>query len=151
MLQKEIIIDETKLKPIQEFRMYPIDIEFGQDSIKTEFADGRDVHDLMADLICAQISVDDIPPLMIKKCDGKWFCMEGNRRLFVLKKLDQYNMCDPVRCMLYQGDKGRSYREGRPLKIRGDPEFEERINGFFDMVHDLVFPGIPKMNMRLLF
>lgn len=148
------MVDDSKLTTDEEFRLRPIDIEFGQDSIKMDFTDKKygSVLSLCEEIVSGKTKVDDVDPLMVAKSGGgagRWFCYQGNRRLYIWKKLYHYRLCGPVRVKIYNGQKQISSKlPRRSLEIRGcDDEvaaFERGLYRMFDGVHAAMYPNIPQ-------
>ena len=125
----------------ETFDLRPSLINFGQDSIKYEFTDGQTLQTLFLDLFTGRKDVVDFPPLEVKNISGSWFCMEGNRRLFIFKKLNQYSYLPTVRVKLYHGNGRVTAQPGRQIKIRSRPEVEAEMNGWLQAIHQWLLPS----------
>ena len=64
-------------------------IIFGQDNIGKRFKDRRDLQDLCQDLLSGEVTLADFAPISVSSDGprGQWHAIDGNRRLYVLKKL----------------------------------------------------------------
>ena len=131
--------------------MRPLDIKFGQNSISHQFRDGRSIYDLFEAIMNHMLFSYDLPPLEVLETDTGVYCIKGNRRLFVLKKLDQYCMSDHVRVRKYRGPPAKITATDAPIRIRGKPEVEDHMNGWLVDLHRIVFAHIPADDDRFGF
>eukprot|EP00971_Amphidinium_carterae_P313641 6233776-Amphidinium_carterae.1 len=67
--------------------MSPRDIFFTHDSISERFSCGRHIEQTYRELLCHEISIEDIPMIQVAAKDGKYWTYTGNRRLWVFRKL----------------------------------------------------------------
>ena len=105
------------------FLLYPDDITYGQDSIANHFSDGSPLVDFAKRVFYEDpdSQLDFMEPLEVVKRKGGFFCVEGNRRLYILKYLQSIDMlfCD-VPVVTYHGQyKPITARDGVPLHVRG--------------------------------
>ena len=132
--------------------MHPCTIRFGQDTISYKFRDGRTLYELFQSLMCHELAAFELPPLRIQYMDGEPYCVDGNRRLFVLQKLGQYGMVDYVRVRVSDGPpKPITAKVDAPIRIRGQPELEQEMNEWFTDLHEIVFTDTPHKNYRFGF
>ena len=74
------------------YKIYSVKIDniiFGQDNIGKRFKDRRGLHELCQDLLSGKVTLADLPliSVSIDGHRGQWHAIDGNRRLYVLKKL----------------------------------------------------------------
>lgn len=62
------------------------DIRWSQDCIKTHFTDGNSLVDVVQDLMDSPGLLKRLPSMEVLQVGGKWFAVNGNRRLWVLKE-----------------------------------------------------------------
>eukprot|EP00438_Fugacium_kawagutii_P009901 Skav216394 [mRNA] locus=scaffold457:187701:188795:+ [translate_table: standard] len=65
----------------------PEEIYFSHDSISCHFKCGRHIEDTYQELLDGYTDVSIIPRMTVTYVDGEWFAWDGNRRLYVFKKL----------------------------------------------------------------
>ena len=68
-------------------KLSPEEIFFSHDSISHRFSCGRFIEDTYQQLRDGDIHVSIIPRMTVTDIDGEWFAFNGNRRLWVFKKL----------------------------------------------------------------
>ena len=74
------------------YKIYSVKLDniiFGQDNIGKRFKDRRGLHELCQDLLSGKVTVADLPLISVSVDGphGQWHAIDGNRRLYVLKKL----------------------------------------------------------------
>jgi len=62
------------------------EIRWSQDSIKTHFKDGNALADVVQELIDSPELLKRLPSMEVLRVEDKWFAVNGNRRLWVLKE-----------------------------------------------------------------
>lgn len=62
------------------------DIRWSQDCIKTHFANGSALVDVVDELIASPKLLNEIPSMEVLQVGEQWFAVNGNRRLWVLKE-----------------------------------------------------------------
>lgn len=85
----------------------PSEIAFSKQFIKKKFADGTKLQDLVMDLIEQESLIEHLDPLELTKVGDIYMVVNGNRRLFVLKKLEEHGFpfTHPIPICLYTGSK----------------------------------------------
>ena len=113
--------------------MHIDEIEYSQDSIGDRFSDGTPLTELCEDILEGTVSVYSLSRICVAERDGEWFAMDGNRRLFVLKKLYARGKIDgmvPVK-LGYIG-KPITAIPGVDIEVRGDLDLEDELDALID-------------------
>ena len=75
-----------------------------------------------------RITTDDVPPLEICNINGQECCLNGNRRLLVLKMLEKYGLIKTASVERWQGSVLEiSLTVGNDVIIRNHPEVREQM------------------------
>ncbi|XP_033761092.1 uncharacterized protein LOC117342905 [Pecten maximus] len=74
-------------------QMRPSDIRFTHDSVSCRFSDGHTLEETFKDLLYDDVT---LPPLVVMHYSGYWFVVRGNRRLYLLKKLEDIGKIQQV-------------------------------------------------------
>ena len=104
------------------------DLHYSHDSINCTFKDGTPLTKLCEDFLSGRVTLDTLPRLGVKHIHNKNFVMDGNRRLFVLRMLQNHGMLprDTVRTVPYRDYKKITAK--RTFRIRNDPQMYQKIN-----------------------
>ena len=123
------------------------DIHYSQDTVRDCFRDGRWLSELCEDLLSKKVTVESLPRIPVYKQGDKWFAMDGNRRLFVLKKLHARGKLDSDVIPVTLGYKGKVIQQplGGKVSIRGDVTIETVID---NMIRDFEKFGYSKQKRR---
>ncbi|CAE7204609.1 unnamed protein product [Symbiodinium natans] len=103
-------------------KLRPEEIFFSHDSISCRFSCGRFIEDTYQQLRDGDIHVSIIPRMTVCEVDGEWFAFNGNRRLWVFKKLALEGILQEVQ--VYVTDRSIPRRrfttdtEGRRIEVR---------------------------------
>ena len=62
-------------------------ILFGHDNIGCEFQNGDSLKQLCSDLLRGNVRMTSLRQIEVARVEGQWVAVNGNRRLYVLKKL----------------------------------------------------------------
>ncbi|KAL3848439.1 hypothetical protein ACJMK2_019296 [Sinanodonta woodiana] len=114
--------------------MRPSQLRFTHDSISCRFKDGGTMEEMFRQLLNGEISLKKIRSLVAMEFQGYWFVVRGNRRLYVMKKLEEIGKISTVSVLKQTFDqqvfnKQFSTRNmGLSLKVRGDPYMEQKLN-----------------------
>ena len=65
----------------------PTDIRFSHDSINSSFSCGRNIGETYRQIRDGDIRVGDLPIMEVAPLNGSWFAWSGNRRLWVIQRL----------------------------------------------------------------
>ena len=103
-------------------------LHYSHDSINCTFQDGTPLTKLCEDFLSGRVTLDTLPRLGVKHIHNKNFVMEGNRRLFVLRMLQNHGMLprDTVWTQPFPGYKKITAK--RTFRIRNDPHMIQKIN-----------------------
>ncbi|XP_061186752.1 uncharacterized protein LOC133194861 [Saccostrea echinata] len=105
--------------------MRPSEIRYTHDSIQANFRDGTPLESTFHQLVYKKIQVDTLPMIEVMQYNGYWFVVRGNRRLFLLKKLEEYDQVSTVQVLRKPFDPDVFERQfttnnmGTSVKIRG--------------------------------
>ena len=77
-------------------REKPSQLHFSQDSISCKFRNGTDILQTFRKLANGSLFPDDIEPIQARIHNGKLTVFEGNRRLFLYKKLESVGLIRDV-------------------------------------------------------
>ena len=105
------------------------DIHYSQLIIRHRFKDGRFISELCEDFLSGKVTVETIPKIPVIKDGDKWYAMDGNRRLFVMKKLYSRGMLDTDEIPVKKGFRGKV--------VRCSPDGGISINGFATIENDI--------------
>ena len=99
------------------------DIRYSQDSINAYFGYGRSFESLCRDLLSGTVTVDSLPRISVVQHDGNWMAIEGNRRLFVLKRLHAHGKLGRDTIPVNIGFHGKKITatDGLSIEVRGNP------------------------------
>lgn len=112
-------------------RMRPSHLRFTHDSVGNTFSDGNRLEDTFRELLYEECRV---PPLVTMRYDNEWFVVRGNRRLYLLQKLEEVGKLTKVEVVIRKFDKQLFKRQftsrnmGIVIRIRGDPLLEVRLS-----------------------
>jgi hypothetical protein len=118
--------------------MLPSEILYSQESIRCRFADGNTLEDTFRRLLNNELSEDDIELVEAVKDDsGRWWAVNGHRRLFLYKILERFNVIDaiPVKVLDIDDaatrdlfDKRKTTRtNGKLIRVRDCTQLERKL------------------------
>ena len=116
----------------RDFR--PSELLHAQDSIQHRFRDGRTLDSSLKDLVKYPKPEDRLPCMDVMTYDGKYFVVDGNRRLLLLKKLESAGLVNSVSVYMMPFDRLYFQRKhttncgGVSIRIRNDVLMERNIN-----------------------
>jgi len=129
--------------------LVPSDIRFTHDTISEDFSGyGETIENTFRELITGQISVDDIPPINVMKVEDVHWAVTGNRRLYLLQKLEECGRLDNDTILvnvihnwnLFRKNKTTT-NEGVSIKIRQD-----RLRAYGDQLNDRLDAIVSELN-----
>ena len=130
------------------YKIYSVKLDniiFGQDNIGKRFKDRRGLHELCQDLLSGEVTLADFATISVSSDGprGQWHAIDGNRRLYVLKKLHAKGRLESS---TIQVKPTKPFREMTPttmdkLVVRGRRNVGEKIDCIIDEAEDgiLVF------------
>ena len=106
------------------------DIRYSQNSISDCFGDGRSFVSLCRDLLSGRVTVNSLPRISVIHHDGNWMAIDGNRRLFVLKRLHDNGRLGRDTIPVQMGYLGKhiTATDGLSVEIRGNPSIEFELD-----------------------
>ncbi|KAK3596617.1 hypothetical protein CHS0354_039796 [Potamilus streckersoni] len=123
------IIGETEMRPSQ--------LRFTQDSISNRFQDGHTLDETFRQFLYKEISMgqyEQVPNLVAMQYQGSWFVVRGNRRLYLMKKLEGAGAITTVKVLMKTFDQEVFNRQfttrnmGLSIRVRGDTNIEQKLN-----------------------
>ena len=122
-------------------------IHYSQDNIRDCFSDGSWLSELCEDFLSKKVTLESLARIPVAQKDGKWYAMDGNRRLFVLKKLHARGKLATDEIPVTQGFIGRQIksRSDGNISIRGDASIATVID---NMISDFEKHGHSKQEKR---
>ena len=90
-------------------REKPSELHFSQDSIACVFRNITDILQTFRKLVNGSLCPDDIEPIQAKMHNGKLTVFEGNRRLFLYKKLESAGLIEDVQVNTFPRCKYKEY------------------------------------------
>ena len=132
------------------------DVNFSQLSINECFKDKRWISQLVEDFLTGRVTLQTLPRIPVVFCDGKWFAIDGNRRLFVLKKLHERGLLGTDEIPVKRGRLGRriSYYTNGYVRVRHGgwmaKEIDAMINDFQQFGRSTFTPGTLTVYWRML-
>ncbi|XP_041354564.1 uncharacterized protein LOC121372333 isoform X1 [Gigantopelta aegis] len=111
----------------------PSKLLHAQDSIQHRFRDGRTLDSSLRDLLRYPNPEDRLPRMDVMTYGGKHFVVDGNRRLYLLKKLEAAGLVNTVSVNMlpfdfyYFNRKHTTDCEGVSIRIRNDFSMESKI------------------------
>ncbi|XP_062601389.1 uncharacterized protein LOC134263090 [Saccostrea cucullata] len=114
--------------------MRPSQIRYTHDSIQANFRNGTPMEETFRQLVFQKIQVDSLPMIEVTQHNGYWYVVRGNRRLFLLKKLERLGRVTTVQMVNKPFDSDVFNRQnttrnmGLSIRIRGDPDLEQKLN-----------------------
>ena len=110
------------------------DIRYSQDSINAYFGYGRSFESLCRDLLSGTVTVDSLPRISVVQHDGNWMAIDGNRRLFVLKRLHANGRLGRDTIPVDIGFLGKQITatDGLSIEVRGSPLMEDLLDEFIN-------------------
>ena len=99
------------------------DIRYSQNSINDYFGCGRTFGGLCSDLLSGRVTVESLPRISVVQHEGNWMAIEGNRRLFVLKRLHAHGKLgrDTIPVNIGFHGKNITATDGLSIEVRGNP------------------------------
>lgn len=79
-----------------KMRLNPNDIRYTQNSISGQFSNGLAIETTFYDLLNGFLSPDSIASIEVVMCNGTWWALTGNRRLFLYKQLEELGLVDTI-------------------------------------------------------
>ncbi|XP_062583857.1 uncharacterized protein LOC134245602 [Saccostrea cucullata] len=113
--------------------MRPSQIRYTHDSIQANFRNGTPMEHTFRQLVFQKIQVDSLPMIQVTQHNGYWYVVRGNRRLFLLKKLEKLGRVTTVQMVKKPFDPdvfNRQYTtkdNGISVRIRGDPDLDLKL------------------------
>ena len=110
----------------------PSELRFTQNSISRRFKNGSTLEDTLKALLDSGCP-DSLPPMHVMQYQGKYFVLEGNRRLLLLKILQKHGLVGnvPVKLSAFNRCKFMlkfsTKNDGESIKVRGNPNMEEEL------------------------
>ena len=92
---------------------------FGHSTINDRFQNNAPLEDVVYDLVRGNC---DVEPLRVRNISGKFFVVDGNRRLFVLRHIRSYLNDPKVRIVFSNHHEDRvmvHHSEGQDVAVRG--------------------------------
>ncbi|KAK3578611.1 hypothetical protein CHS0354_002183 [Potamilus streckersoni] len=115
-------------------QMRPSQLRFTHDSISSRFKDGHTMEETFMQLLNGEISLKEVRSLVAMEYQGYWFVVRGNRRLYIMKKLEDIGNISTISVLLQTFDQQVFVKQfstknmGLSLKVRGDPFLEQKLN-----------------------
>ena len=109
-------------------RKKPSELLYSQDSINKRFKNGKTIQETFEDFLSGSVDPDDLRPIAAKFINGKWIVCEGNRRLYVYKKLAQIGFIDRVPVVPYRGEPTITAVRGVPIQIRSRQNISRQLD-----------------------
>eukprot|EP00438_Fugacium_kawagutii_P031826 Skav208569 [mRNA] locus=scaffold177:142946:143926:+ [translate_table: standard] len=104
-------------------KLSPDEIYFSHDSISSLFKCKRRIEDTYKELRDGDTNISAIPKMTVSDVDGEWFAWDGNRRLWVFKKLAMEGKIQKIKVYVTDEPIPRRYFttkcDGRAIKVRG--------------------------------
>ena len=106
----------------------PSEIHFSHDSIGYRFSCGRFIEDTYTLLHYGLIDISCIPRMTVTLMDGKWFAYNGNRRLWVFRKLASEGKLQKINVYVTEAripkKRFTTQNGGITIEVRGRSDFE---------------------------
>ena len=116
--------------------MSPSDIIYSQNSIAPRFQDGEHLLFTFAMLVQGKETPQSLPPIEVRymKSWESYIAFEGNRRLFLYKKLEEEGLIDKIPVVEFKGWKKQTSRCSDCITLRGydDDTMERKMNGIIN-------------------
>lgn len=116
-------------------RLNPADIRYGQSSIRGTFSDRTSLLSTMKQLLSRQITPENLPEIEVVFYKNNFYVTNGNRRLFLFKKLARDGLPSEIPVLLSSTKvpgKITTKNDGRFIKIRGRQELDAEINSMIE-------------------
>ncbi|KAL3848539.1 hypothetical protein ACJMK2_019390 [Sinanodonta woodiana] len=122
---------------IGEAEMRPSQLRYTHDSISNRFQDGHTLDETFRQFLNKEITMgryEQVPNLVAMQYQGSWFVVRGNRRLYLMKKLEETGAISTVKVLMKTFDQevfNRQYTTtnmGRSIRVRGDPNIDQKLN-----------------------
>ncbi|XP_060084071.1 uncharacterized protein LOC132563327 isoform X2 [Ylistrum balloti] len=115
--------------------MRPSELRFTHDSVSCKFSDGHTLDETFRQLLNDEVRIvrGEIPPLVAMNYCGHWFVVRGNRRLYLLQKLEEIGKLQRVQVVKREFEENVFNKQfstknmGHSIRIRGDPFIEEKL------------------------
>ncbi|OWF40554.1 uncharacterized protein LOC110463647 [Mizuhopecten yessoensis] len=115
--------------------MRPSELRFTHNSVSYKFTDGHTLDETFRQLLNDELRIarGEMPPLVAMHYNGHWFVVRGNRRLYLLRKLEEVGKFQTVKVVKREFEETlfnkqfTSQNMGTSIRIRGDPFIEEKL------------------------
>lgn len=74
----------------------PSEIRYSTRSIESYFSSGTPLPQVFAHLISGSLKVMDLPRIEVYSTDERWWTLDGNRRLFLYRKLENAGVVETI-------------------------------------------------------
>ena len=117
----------------------PSEIRFTHGVIEQRFSDGTPLEETFRKILNGEILMNakTMPPLVVMYYGGYWYVIKGNRRLYLLRKLEQLGIISNIKVVRQPFDGfllERNYtttNAGMSATVKGRPKFDGRLNRIF--------------------
>ena len=111
----------------------PSEILYSQDSIKDRFQDGRQLAYTFAEILYGRLDMNSLRPISCISSNGRIWAVSGNRRLYIMKKLQEAGIITATSVRTRRATKKQSTTGcgGNWIKCRGssvDDDIQWLIN-----------------------
>ncbi|XP_041354728.1 prostatic spermine-binding protein-like [Gigantopelta aegis] len=132
----DVVLTRTRVCKTKMY-VYPSKLRFAQDSICRYFRNGSSLQDTLEDLLESDCPEDFFPPMSVMEHQGKYFVVEGNRRLLLLKILESHGLVGkvPVKLSPFNSFKFTTENDGTCIEVRGYPDMEEELESIVEGEH----------------
>ena len=118
----------------------PTELKFCHGTISSRFRDGTPLHKMFSDILYGRLNLNDIPTLdaMYDPFRGNLCVIDGNRRLYVLQKLESYGVISDISVTVRNFDaevfkrENSSVCKGNHVKIRGEIDVSGNIEQIWE-------------------
>lgn len=115
--------------------MRPSELRFTHDSVSCKFTDGNTLEHTFKMMLYDELHIGhgEMPPLVAMRYNNEWFVVRGNRRLYLLQKLEAVGKFTTVKVVKREFEEVLFNRQftsqnmGRSIRIRGDPNIEFKL------------------------